>query len=157
MKRLLLYLALLVSASTAFAQTTTITALPAGSTLLGTETIPMDQTGCGSGAGTCKTTPAAINTYVQAQTTPITGLPAATAVNGANDLLPMYSNADAQTEKVHPDQLMSVLSGDCTVSATTGVITCTKTSGTAFGAFATADPTAPPAIGGTTPAAGSFS
>jgi hypothetical protein len=48
------------------------------------------------------------------------------------------------------------LSGDCTTSGTLA-ITCTKTSGTSFGTFATQNYATPPAIGGTTPAAGSFS
>lgn len=46
---------------------TTITALPAGSAIVGTESIPMDQTGsCAATGGTCKTTPAAILTYTNA-------------------------------------------------------------------------------------------
>jgi hypothetical protein len=48
------------------------------------------------------------------------------------------------------------LSGDCTTSGTLA-ITCTKTSGTNFGTFATQNYATPPAIGGTTPAAGTFS
>jgi hypothetical protein len=44
--------------------------------------------------------------------------------------------------------------GDCTLS--TATITCTKTSGTAFGTFATLNYTTPPPIGGVTPAAGNF-
>jgi hypothetical protein len=47
------------------------------------------------------------------------------------------------------------LSGDCTTSGTLA-ITCTETNGTAFGTFATQNYATPPAIGGTTPAAGSF-
>ncbi len=47
------------------------------------------------------------------------------------------------------------LSGDCTTSGSLATI-CTKTNGTAFGTFATANAATPPAIGGTTPAAGSF-
>lgn len=47
------------------------------------------------------------------------------------------------------------LSGDCTTSGTLA-ITCTKTSGVAFGTLATANAATPPAIGGTTPAAGAF-
>jgi len=47
------------------------------------------------------------------------------------------------------------LSGDCTTSDSLGV-TCTKTNGAAFGTFATANAATPPAIGGTTPAAGAF-
>jgi hypothetical protein len=43
-----------------WAANTTITALTAGSALTGTEVLPMDQ-----GAGTVKTTPAAIDTYVK--------------------------------------------------------------------------------------------
>jgi hypothetical protein len=65
MKRILLLLALLGCAASAFAQTSTITALPAGGALTGTEPIPMDQVGCATPA-TCKTTPAAINTYIEA-------------------------------------------------------------------------------------------
>ena len=42
------------------------------------------------------------------------------------------------------------LSGDCSLTAT-GAITCTKTSGTAFGTFATQNYATPPIIGGTTP------
>ena len=48
------------------------------------------------------------------------------------------------------------LSGDCTLVVSTGVVTCTKTNGTAFGTFATQNYATPPAIGGTTPAAGAF-
>lgn len=48
------------------------------------------------------------------------------------------------------------LSGDCTTAGTLAS-TCTKTSGVAFGTFATANAATPPAIGGTTPAAGTFS
>ena len=46
------------------------------------------------------------------------------------------------------------MGGDCTLA--TATITCTKTNGTAFGTFATQNFATPPAIGGTTPAAGSF-
>ena len=46
------------------------------------------------------------------------------------------------------------LGGDCTLS--TATITCTQTSGTPFGTFATQNYATPPAIGGTTPAAGKF-
>jgi hypothetical protein len=48
------------------------------------------------------------------------------------------------------------MSNDCVI-ANTGVITCTKTNGVPFGTFATANAATPPAIGGTTPAAGAFS
>lgn len=48
------------------------------------------------------------------------------------------------------------MSGDCTIVAS-GAITCTKTNGTSFGTFATQNYATPPAIGGGTPAAGSFS
>jgi len=47
------------------------------------------------------------------------------------------------------------MSQDCTMTAA-GVITCTKTNNTAFGTFATQNYATPPAIGGTTPAAGTF-
>jgi len=47
--------------------------------------------------------------------------------------------------------------GDCTVVPSTGVFTCLKVNGVNFGTFATANAATPPAIGGTTPAAGSFS
>ena len=46
------------------------------------------------------------------------------------------------------------MAGDCTLAQPN--ITCTKTSGVGFGTFATANAATPPAIGGTTPAAGSF-
>jgi len=48
------------------------------------------------------------------------------------------------------------VSGDATIS-NTGSLTVTKTSGTAFGTFATQNYATPPAIGGTTPAGGAFS
>lgn len=48
------------------------------------------------------------------------------------------------------------LTGDCTTAGAT-VTTCLKTNGTSFGTFATASAATPPAIGGTTPAAGTFS
>jgi pectate lyase-like protein len=48
-----------------------------------------------------------------------------------------------------------VLGGDCTFTSPN--IICTKTNGVAFGTFATANAATPPAIGGTTPAAGAFS
>ena len=47
------------------------------------------------------------------------------------------------------------LSGDGTATGA-GVLTVTKTNGTAFGTFATQNYATPPAIGGTTPAAGTF-
>lgn len=47
------------------------------------------------------------------------------------------------------------LSGDCTTSGAL-VVTCTKSSGTAFGTFAFQSFAAPPAIGAVTPAAGNF-
>lgn len=47
------------------------------------------------------------------------------------------------------------LTGDCSITIG-GVITCLKTNGVNFGTFATANATAPPAIGGVTPAAGAF-
>lgn len=46
------------------------------------------------------------------------------------------------------------LAGDCTFSQPN--ITCLKTNGTSFGTFATQNYATPPAIGGTTPAAGAF-
>ncbi len=49
----------------------------------------------------------------------------------------------------------SDLSGDCTTSGTLA-ITCLKTNGVAFGNLATANGASPPALGGTTPAAGTF-
>ena len=62
----LLLAALLLAAGVAHAQTT-ITALPAGGALTGTEPIPMDQVGsCSATGGTCKTTPAAILAYIEA-------------------------------------------------------------------------------------------
>lgn len=51
--------------------------------------------------------------------------------------------------------LGETMGGDCTLA--TATITCTKTNGTAFGTFATQSYATPPAIGGTTPAAGTFS
>lgn len=51
--------------------------------------------------------------------------------------------------------LGKTLSGDATITDL-GTITVTKTNGTAFGTFATQNFATPPAIGGTTPAAGSF-
>ena len=51
---------------------------------------------------------------------------------------------------------MPALTGDCTTTAGAVATTCTKTSGTAFGTFATQNYATPPAIGGTTPAAGAF-
>ena len=50
-----------------------------------------------------------------------------------------------------------VMSGDCLTNTTTGVITCTKTSGVSLGTFATQNYATPPPIGGTTPNTGSFS
>ncbi len=47
------------------------------------------------------------------------------------------------------------LAGDCTIAVPT--ISCLGTNGTAFGTFATQNYATPPAIGATTPAAGSFS
>ncbi len=47
------------------------------------------------------------------------------------------------------------LAGDCTTS-NTFQITCLRTNGTLFGTFAVSNAATPPAIGGTTPAAGSF-
>jgi len=47
------------------------------------------------------------------------------------------------------------MGGDCTIAAT-GAITCLDTNGVAFGTFATQNYASPPAIGGTTPAAGAF-
>ena len=47
------------------------------------------------------------------------------------------------------------LSGDCTTSGTLAIV-CTATNGTSFGTFATKNYATPPAIGGTTPAAGTF-
>lgn len=48
----------------------------------------------------------------------------------------------------------TTVSGDCTLTG--GSLNCTKTAGTAFGTFATQNYASPPAIGGTTPAAGAF-
>lgn len=48
------------------------------------------------------------------------------------------------------------MSQDCSIT-NAGVVTCLKTNNVAFGTLATANPAAPPALGGTTPAAGSFS
>ncbi len=65
----------------------------------------------------------------------------------ASGNLVMFSGATSITQ--------GDLSGDCTTAGTLA-ITCTKTSGTNFGTLATANATTPPALGGTTPAAGSF-
>ena len=51
---------------------------------------------------------------------------------------------------------LGALTGDCTTTAGTLATTCTKTGGVAFGTFATANAVSPPAIGGTTAAAGTF-
>ena len=48
------------------------------------------------------------------------------------------------------------LTGDCTTVQGALAITCTKNNGTAFGTFATQNYATPPAIGGSTPAAGTF-
>jgi hypothetical protein len=48
----------------------------------------------------------------------------------------------------------TTMAGDCTFA--TPNITCLSTNGTAFGTFATQNFATPPAIGGTTPAAGAF-
>jgi hypothetical protein len=53
------------------------------------------------------------------------------------------------------DPTWNAMSADCVISSS-GAVTCTKTNGTAFGTFATANAATPPAIGSTTPAAGSF-
>jgi Chaperone of endosialidase len=66
MKYLRWLIAALLFASVAHAQTT-ITGLPTGSALTGTEYLPMDQSGfCAGTGGTCKTTPAAFLTYIEA-------------------------------------------------------------------------------------------
>lgn len=49
----------------------------------------------------------------------------------------------------------SNLSGDCATAGTLASV-CLKTNGVSFGTFATANAATPPAIGGTTPAAGAF-
>lgn len=91
MKRFALLIALLVSAN-AFGQSTTISALPAGGALTGSESIPMDQTACASPA-TCKTTPAAVVTYVNGHAT----IPLATGVTGN---LPLANMASIATSTV---------------------------------------------------------
>jgi endosialidase-like protein len=65
MKRILLVAALLAAGTAAHAQTSTITALPAGGAILGPEAIAMDQVGC-SVPWTCKTTPNALLTFFDA-------------------------------------------------------------------------------------------
>jgi len=47
------------------------------------------------------------------------------------------------------------MTGDCAITSA-GAVTCTKTSGTSFGTFATQNYATPPTIGGTTPAPGFF-
>lgn len=73
--------------------------------------------------------------------TPALGTPSALVLTNATGL---------------PAAALPAFSGDCTTTAGASALTCTKTSGVAFGTFATANAATPPAIGGTTPAAGNF-
>lgn len=86
----------------------------------------------------------------------VSALTAASALSGTELFYCVQSGAD---KKCTPAQLSTyvqgLVTGDCTISG--NAITCTKTNTVAFGTFATANSATPPAIGGTTPAAGSFS
>lgn len=121
---------------------------------------------------------ASLASVAVAQVAPISGLPAATTPLTGAELFPCYQGStvakctvanvlggNASTATAWATGQTFSLSGDCTTASPptvngTGAVsipaTCTKTNGTAFGTFATANAASPPAIGGTTPAAGSF-
>src|SRR5579859_1853109 len=115
----------------------------------GTDLVECNQPSVQDAAGqtTHKCTAAQVATYVASTIPGGTGTVTTTGTPATGNLT-KFSGA---TSIVNGD-----LSGDCTTSGTLAV-TCTKTSGTALGTFATANAATPPAIGGTTPAAGSFS
>lgn len=120
------------------AQTTTISALGAGNAIAGTESIPMDQTGCatGSNAPTCKTTPAALLTYVDANAV----IPLSTGVSGnlptgnlpsvaSSTILGNYSGSTGTAAAINPLAVANMLSVVMSVDvvSTTNIATLSGT------------------------------
>jgi len=88
---------------------------------------------------------------------PAWGTIANTDVSGLGSLSTQSGTFSGTSSGTNTGDQTITLTGDCTGSGTGSfATTCTKTSGTAFGTFATANAATPPAIGGTTPAAGAF-
>ena len=144
-------------------------AMSALSTLPFTLTVPGGGTGAISlsgpikGNGTSAMTPAAAaDIYALwsgtcSSTTFLRGDGSCAAPSGSGTVTTSGSPASGNLAKFSGGTVITNgdLSGDCTTSGTLA-ITCTQTNGTAFGTFATQSYASPPAIGGTTPAAGSF-
>jgi hypothetical protein len=139
-----------------------ISSLPAASSLTGSELIPAVQ-----GGADVVLTPASLLAFVDTgviQGTPTPGHCAAwfsatalqdsgAACGGGGGGSPGGSSGQLQYNNASAFGGFT-LAGDCTIAVPT--ITCLKTNGASFGTFATQNYATPPAIGGTTPAAGSF-
>jgi hypothetical protein len=104
-------------------------------------------------SGSCSST-----TYLRgdgACATPVAGSGTVTSVGASSSGSITITGSPVTTSGTMTFNL-AALTGDCTTSAGSVAVTCTQTNGTAFGTFATQNYATPPAIGGTTPAAGSF-
>ncbi len=118
MKSLRVPLLWLLALSVAHAQTTTISALPAGSALGGTEALPMDQTGCAVPA-TCKTTPDALDTFILGLGIPLSALPA----QASSTVLGNYSGSSASPLALNPLAVANMMAAQISVDvvATTAI------------------------------------
>lgn len=132
-------LALALIPALLFAQTTPISQMPAATLPLTGDLVPLVQP--------CGTTPTG---YCNVQT-------AVSNIGGAGGVTVTGSPVSGELTKFSGASSITNgnLTGDCSTTNTLSV-TCLQTNGTNFGTFATQNYATPPAIGGTTPAAGTF-
>jgi hypothetical protein len=94
---------------------------------------------------------------ITATSVPATGVAGVLAIaNGGTNSSAAPSSGQIMIAQSGTAFLPETLSGDCTITSG-GAITCTKTNGTVFGTFATANAATPPAIGTSSPNTGAFS
>ena len=173
MKSKLVLIALL-SATTAGAQIlpTQINQLPQISSLAGTELYPLQQSNGASGS--VSSANLALYTLAQLSSSQVINLwtgncSSSTVLGGNGACVPVGSGtgvgnvvttgSPANGNLTKFSGASSITNGDLSGDCNTGgslVVVCTKTNGVSFGNLATANAASPPALGGTTPANGTF-